>query len=702
MSADLLSSPIEFLKGVGEAKAAMLRKDLGITVFRDLLLFFPYRYVDRTRFTPVGQLLPDSGYAQIKGVFEDLQLQGSGRGMRLKAMLRDGSGHLEVVWFQGFQWVKDKIEAGREYVLFGRIGVFNNKFSMAHPELIAYDDFLAQPFAGRLQPMYSSTEKLRARGLDSRGISKLVRTLLEKCSGLIPETLPDYIRTPLKIPAAPVAFANIHFPPDDEALAAAERRFRFEEAFFMQLQHAMVKSLRNRTEHGFVFDKVGDFFNAFYQNKLPFELTLAQKRVMKEIRADLGSGTQMNRLLQGDVGSGKTMVALMCLLLAIDNGYQAALMVPTEILAAQHYKTICHLLDGIGLKVELLTGSTIKGKRKLIHPGLLDGSVNLVIGTHALIEDAVQFKKLGLIVIDEQHRFGVEQRARLRAKASRPPHVLVMTATPIPRTLAMTAYGDLDVSIIDELPPGRKAVKTIALTENQRLRVQKLMRQEIESGHQIYVVYPLINESEKLDLLALEQGHEAICRDFPMPKYEVSMIHGKLKPADKEFGMDRFIRGLSNILVSTTVIEVGVDVPNASVMIIENAERFGLSQLHQLRGRVGRGADQSWCILLCANQLSSEAKARIQAMVSSSDGFVIAEKDLEIRGPGDIQGTRQSGDEALKLLDLVRDEKLITYCRNLAKSIIEKDAELDDAENKLLQIELFRLRAAGSFFSQIG
>ncbi|MCB0522661.1 MAG: ATP-dependent DNA helicase RecG [Lewinellaceae bacterium] len=692
----ILDTSIEYLKGVGTVKADMLKKELGIHTLGDLLTAYPYRYVDKTRFHKISELTEDSGEVQLKGVLRKVEVLGEGSKRRLVARFRDGTGVIELVWFRGIYWLERHLKVGAEHVVFGRVNSFNSLLNIPHPEIeevTGENQEAERTFA----PVYSSTDKLNAKGLDAKGRRRIMEALFEKIAHAgpdgagqaLPENLPDYMLQKLKLPARYDALRWIHFPRNQEELDAATRRLKFEELFFLQMRLLQSKYRRKQAIKGYVFSKVGDFFHQFYKEKLPFELTDAQKRVVKEIRADMGAGIQMNRLLQGDVGSGKTVVGLLCMLIALDNGYQACLMAPTEILAQQHFIGISDYVAGMGIEVAFLSG-TVKGKkRQKILEDLAAGRIHILIGTHALIEDWVVFQNLGLAITDEQHRFGVAQRASLWKKSKPlPPHVLVMTATPIPRTLAMTLYGDLDVSVIDELPPGRKPITTVHRTENHRLRVFGFMKEEIEKGRQIYVVYPLIEESEKLDLKNLMEGYEALSREFPPPEYQLSIVHGKMKPADKDFEMQRFVKGETQIMVATTVIEVGVNVPNASVMIIENTERFGLSQLHQLRGRVGRGAEQSFCILMTDFKLSAEARERIQTMVSTNNGFEIAEADLRLRGPGNMEGTQQSGLLDLHIADLGRDGKILQAARELALRILEKDPELANPLNERLKAYL--------------
>ena len=697
---NILNTSIEYLKGVGPQRAEILRKELQVYTFVDLLNCFPFRYVDRSKFYKVSELNSDLAYIQLKGYIDNIKTFGTKRIIRMTARFHDESGEIELVWFNGFKWLKDKFLYGQQYVVFGKPTLFNGKFNISHPDVELPADE-SSDIIFNLQAFYNSSEKLKSRGLDTKGISKLQKNLLTILQGKIFENLSPEVINNLKLISREEALLNIHFPVNHELLKKAQLRIKFEEFFFIQLKLLKLKIIRTSKFNGHTFSKVGDYFNDFYNNHLPFPLTNAQKKVIKEIRNDIGSGKQMNRLLQGDVGSGKTIVALMCMLIAIDNGYQSCIMAPTEILAKQHFNSISKLLKNSNVIVELLTGSTKKAQRKKIFSKLESGELHILIGTHALIEDAVQFKNLGFTVIDEQHRFGVSQRARLWKKNIIPPHVLVMTATPIPRTLAMTLYGDLEVSVIDELPPGRKAVKTIHFYDSDRLRVFGFMKKQIQEGRQIYVVYPLINESEKLDLKFLMEGYDGIVREFPLPDYAVSIVHGQMKTIEKDFEMQRFVKGETNIMVATTVIEVGVDVPNASVMVIENAERFGLSQLHQLRGRVGRGADQSYCILMTSYKVTSDGKQRIGTMVKTSDGFEIAEADLRLRGPGDIEGTQQSGILDLKLADIVKDEKLLHYARKVGIEILEKDPLLEKSENRPIAYHLHEMNKEKTNWSRI-
>ncbi|WP_134089694.1 ATP-dependent DNA helicase RecG [Olivibacter sp. XZL3] len=680
-----LHTPIEYLKGVGPQKADVLKKELAIFTFNDLIHYYPFRYIDRTKYYKIAELQPDMPTAQILGRLTAVEQVGQKRGRRLVGHFKDETGSMELVWFQSIRWLEKSLKIGSVYVIFGKPTLFNGQFSMTHPEMELYNATNKQVGNPTLQPVYRSTEKLKQFFLDTKGIQRLQEGLLTWASKKIEESIPPYILKKQKLISKAEAIVNIHFPSNIEELKAAERRLKFEELFFIQLKLLKNKLLQTAKFKGHVFDKVGNNFNTFYQKHLPFPLTNAQKRVIKEIRHDTHTGAQMNRLLQGDVGSGKTVVALMTMLLAVDNGCQACMMAPTEILAQQHFNGLIALIGDLPISIKLLSGSTPKKERKILHEALVDGSLDILVGTHALIEDTVQFKNLGLVVIDEQHRFGVEQRAKLWRKNQIPPHMLVMTATPIPRTLAMTLYGDLDISVIDELPAGRKPIKTLHLFENSRLRMFGFMREEIAKGRQVYVVYPLIKESEKLDLMHLEAGIENLAREFPLPEYKISIVHGKMPTKDKDFEMQRFVKGETQIMVATTVIEVGVNVPNATVMIIENAERFGLSQLHQLRGRVGRGGEQSFCILMSSNKLSNEGKLRLSTMVKTNDGFEIAETDLKLRGPGDIAGTQQSGILDLKLADLSVDQALLQEARNFVIHIFKQDPTLEDPKNQLLR-----------------
>jgi ATP-dependent DNA helicase RecG len=694
-------TPIEYLKGVGLARAEVLKKELQIYNFEDLLRHFPYKYIDRTRFYKIKDIQPDMPYVQVLARVTQKELLGEKHTKRLIVQAKDDTGFIELAWFQGIKWVEKMLVPGKVYVIFGKPGFFNGKTQMSHPEMELYNPGAQQQKGNlTLQPAYNSTEKLKQFTLDSKGLQKLIAGLLEQTARDIHENIPAYILNRFKLAGRQESYRNIHFPNDARQLKEAQYRLKFEELFFLQLKLLKNKLTRTQKFKGNIFDKVGHYFNDFYHDKLPFPLTNAQKRVLKEIRTDTQRGVQMNRLLQGDVGSGKTVVALMSMLIAIDNGFQACIMAPTEILANQHYQTIKDLVGDGFIEVALLTGSVPAKARRVIHEKLENGALNILIGTHALIEDKVQYKNLGMVVIDEQHRFGVEQRAKLWRKNIVPPHVVVMTATPIPRTLAMTMYGDLDISIIDELPAGRKPIQTVHFYEAQRLRMFGFMKQEIAKGRQIYVVYPLIQESEKLDLKNLQDGTEVMSREFPLPQYRISIVHGKLKAAEKEFEMQRFIKGETQIMVATTVIEVGVNVPNASVMIIENAERFGLSQLHQLRGRVGRGADQSFCILMSKEKLSNDGRIRLNTMVKTNNGFEIAEIDMQLRGPGNIEGTQQSGVLDLKVADLTTDQDILQQARNCVIEIFEKDPQLAAPENQILNLA-FQAKNAGLSWDKI-
>ncbi len=713
-----LDSGIEYLKGIGPTKAALLRSELGIHTFGDLLYHFPFRYIDKTKFHRIADCQSEGEQVLVMGHLRKLEILGNGPTKRMVGTLRDESGALDLVWFRGITYLERTLVVGREYVAFGRLNSFNGRVNLPHPEMEEVspenteaarpDDPVGR--ARTFDPVYPTTEKLTQRGMDPRGFRRAIRHLLDNLKPTdVPENLPDLLLEKFKLPGIWDALEKIHFPTNQAGLDWATRRLKFEELFFLQLRLLQIKNRRKDAIRGFVFDKIGDFFNNFYFKKLPFELTGAQKRVLKEIRADLGSAHQMNRLIQGDVGSGKTVVALMTMLIALDNvhpengrGFQAALMAPTEILAQQHFNGISELLEGLDIEVGFLSGSIKGKKRDAILKKLESGEMHIVIGTHALIEDWVIFKNLGITVIDEQHRFGVEQRSRLWRKSHGAlPHVLVMSATPIPRTLAMTLYGDLDVSIIDELPPGRKPITTSHKTEHHRLRVQGFMKEEIEKGRQIYVVYPMIEETEKADMASLMEGYTAISREFPQPEYQISIVHGKMKASDKDFEMQRFVRGETQIMVATTVIEVGVNIPNASMMVIENAERFGLSQLHQLRGRVGRGAEQSFCILMTGFKLSEDSRQRISTMVQTTDGFKIAEADLRLRGPGNIEGTQQSGMLHFRIADLSRDQNILVAARDSAMDILQDDPALAAPENLRLKNYLEKNGVESKLWSRI-
>ena len=675
-----LTYPITYLKGVSVQRATLIYTELGIKTCNDLLYFFPFRYIDKTTFYTVKELQPNTSEVQIVGKITKVKSVAQKRGSRLVATFEDATGTMELVWFKGQKWIKEALKINEPYVVFGKLNHYNGRFSIPHPEMEEVSAY-KKKLQSKMQPVYPSTEKLTNSGVSNKMIRTYVQQVLQQFYENIQESLSPEIIGNFQLISKRDALLNAHFPKNQEYLSKAQNRLKFEELFFIQLE-LLTKKLINKTKiKGVVFKNVGAHFTTFYDNYLPFDLTNAQKRVLKEIRKDVASGAQMNRLLQGDVGSGKTIVALLSMLLAIDNGFQATIMAPTEILAMQHYLAISELLTSMDLRVDLLTGSVKVKKRREIHQNLEDGTLNILIGTHALLEDKVKFKNLGIAIIDEQHRFGVAQRSKLWKKNTIIPHILVMTATPIPRTLAMSVYGDLDISVIDELPPGRKEVKTVHRFDRNRLSVFKFMKDEIDKGRQIYVVYPLIQESEAMDYKDLMDGYESISREFPSPKYQISIVHGQMKPADKAYEMERFVKGETQIMVATTVIEVGVNVPNASVMIIESSERFGLSQLHQLRGRVGRGADQSYCILLSSYKLSEEGKTRLKTMVETTDGFKIAEVDLKLRGPGNLMGTQQSGVLNLKIADVVKDSQILVAARNTAISLLQDDSNLSKPEN---------------------
>lgn len=686
---DLTTRDIKYLQGVGPQRATMLNKELEIFSLHDLLYYFPYKYVDRSRLYYIHEIDGNMPYIQLKGQILSFETVGEGRQRRLVAHFSDGTGVVDLVWFQGIKYLIGKYKAHEEYIVFGKPTIFNGRINIAHPDIDPAKDLTLSAMG--LQPYYNTTEKMKRAGLNSHALEKLMSNAFALLQGPLLETLSPKVVEENHLMSLDEAIRNIHFPQNPEKLRRAQYRLKFEELFYVQLNILRYTKDRQRKYRGLVFERVGEVFNTFYSQNLPFQLTGAQKRVIKEIRKDMGSGRQMNRLLQGDVGSGKTLVALMSMLIALDNGFQACMMAPTEILAAQHYETIKQFLFGMNVRVELLMGSIKGKKREEILKGLLAGEVQILIGTHAVLEDTVGFSSLGMVVIDEQHRFGVAQRAKLWSKNTRPPHVLVMTATPIPRTLAMTLYGDLDVSVIDELPPGRKPIQTIHQFDSRRASLYAGIRKQIDEGRQIYIVYPLIKESEKIDIKNLEEGYEHICAEFP--ECQVSKVHGQMKPAEKDAEMQRFVNGETQIMVATTVIEVGVNVPNASVMVIENAERFGLSQLHQLRGRVGRGADQSYCILVTSYKLSEETRKRLEIMVQTNDGFEIAEADLKLRGPGDLEGTQQSGVAFdLKIADIARDGQLLQHVREIATEIIEKDPTCVLPENEILWRQLQSLR----------
>ncbi len=682
MNPNILQTPIDYLKGVGPSRADLLRTELGIHTYQDLVNLFPNRYIDKTKYYKINELQQTSAEVQMVGKIVHIKMVEQKRGKRLVAKFIDDTGQMELVWFRGHKWIKENLQLNTLYVIFGKTKYYNG-YSMPHPEMELLSEH-EKNLKVMMQPVYPSTEKLSNKGITNRVVSKMMQQLFLDTKARFYDTLSDEIRSELKLIHKSEAMLNIHFPKNQELLAKAQYRLKFEELFYIQLQLITKKLIRKQKIKGFPFEKVGEYFTNFFNHHLPFELTNAQKRVIKEIRKDIGSSAQMNRLLQGDVGSGKTIVALMTMLLAMDNGFQACLMAPTAILANQHYQGISELTKDLDINVKLLMGSSRTKERRIIHQELEEGTLHILIGTHAVLEDKVQFKNLGLAIIDEQHRFGVAQRSKLWHKNTYPPHILVMTATPIPRTLAMSLYGDLDISVIDELPPGRKSIKTVHRYDSNRLKVFKFISDEIKKGRQIYIVYPLIQESEALDYKDLMDGYESIARSFPAPDYQISIVHGKMKPADKDYEMERFVKGETNIMVATTVIEVGVNVPNASVMIIESAERFGLSQLHQLRGRVGRGAEQSFCILMTSHKLSSDSKTRLETMVGTNDGFDIAEVDLKLRGPGDIMGTQQSGVLNLKIADIVRDNDILKTARYYAMKILKEDPSLSLEKNKVL------------------
>ncbi len=675
MSNNILQTEIDYLKGVGPNRADLLRSELSVYTYQDLLQLFPNRYLDRTQYYKVNQLQRNSSEVQIIGKVINIKTVEQKRGNRLVATFVDDTGEIELVWFRGQRWMRDSLKLNTPYVIFGKLNWYGNNPNMPHPEMELLPDH-EQSIRTAMQPIYPSTEKLGNKGITNRVMNKLMQQLFSEVGQRFRETLPKSLIEELKLVDKGTAFFNIHFPKSQELLAKAQYRLKFEELFFIQLQLVNKKLLRKQKIKGLPFQQVGSFFNEFYNDHLPFSLTNAQKRVVKEIRRDLGSNAQMNRLLQGDVGSGKTIVALLSMLLALDNGFQACLMAPTEILAQQHYNGLFDLVKDLPINTKLLTGSTKTAARKEIHEQLENGELHIIIGTHAVLEDKVKFKNLGLAIIDEQHRFGVAQRAKLWKKNAIPPHILVMTATPIPRTLAMSLYGDLDVSVIDELPPGRKPVKTVHRFDSNRLKVFHFIKEEIKKGRQVYIVYPLIQESEKMDYKDLMDGYESIVREFPLPEYQISIVHGKMKSEDKDYEMERFFKAETQIMVATTVIEVGVNIPNASVMIIESAERFGLSQLHQLRGRVGRGADQSYCILMSSHKLTNDAKTRLETMVQTSDGFEIAEVDLKLRGPGDLMGTQQSGILNLRIADIVKDNDILKTARYYVQRVLKEDPNL--------------------------
>lgn len=698
MAEDLLDTPIEYLKGIGPKRAEVLKSELGISRFSDLLHYYPFRYIDRTEMHAIRDVMADQPYIQTTGTIISIDtVAGKGHKNRLTATFSDGTGSIELVWFKGAKWIRSSLVPGKKYLLYGKVNFFNGRINIAHPELEPLEK--AEQLQG-LQPVYHTTEKASAAGFTSKGINKAIRTFFDTYHGTFAETLPHYIPQRFNLASRDEALKRIHFPSNKAEMMQARSRLIFEELFYVQLRLLRTHLKRKEMMQGFVFEKIDRQFDAFYKNYLPFPLTSAQKKVIREIRHDVLSGKQMNRLLQGDVGSGKTIVALMTALMAVDNDFQATLLAPTEILATQHYNNLKELLADLPVEISLLTGSTKTAERKRIHAMLEDGSLHILAGTHAILEEKVQFRNLGIAIIDEQHRFGVEQRASLWKKNPRMhPHILVMTATPIPRTLAMTLYGDLDISVIDELPPGRKPITTLHKYDSSRTEVFGLIRRELQKGRQAYIVYPLIEESETQDYKDLYDGYESVARSFP--EFHVSIVHGKMKAEAKDFEMQRFVRGETQIMVATTVIEVGVNVPNASVMVIESAEKFGLSQLHQLRGRVGRGAEQSYCILMSSYKLTESGKKRLETMVQTNDGFRIAEVDLELRGPGDIEGKRQSGELRFRIADITRDQQTLVAARNIAKEILEKDPALSLPENQLLRLGIVKSGATKTQWSKI-
>lgn len=695
-----LDYPITYISGISVKRATLLYSELGIKTCNDLLNFFPFRYIDKTKFHAIKDLQPNSSEVQIVGKITNVKSVAQKRGSRLVATFQDASGSIELVWFKGQKWIKDSLKIDVPYVVYGKLNHYNGSFSIPHPEMELVTEY-KKKLQTKMQPIYHSTEKLTNSGVSNKLMRSYIQKLLQQFYDNIQESLSSNIINDFKLMKKRDALLNVHFPKSQENLAQAQIRLKFEELFFIQLQLVRKKLINKAKIKGFVFENVGAIFNRFYSEKLPFNLTNAQKRVLKEVRKDVASGAHMNRLLQGDVGSGKTIVALLTTLLAIDNGYQATIMAPTEILANQHFIAVSELVEGMNIKVDILTGSVRTKKRREIHEGLEDGTLHILIGTHALLEDKVKFKNLGIAIIDEQHRFGVKQRAKLWAKNTLPPHILVMTATPIPRTLAMSVYGDLDISVIDELPPGRKEIKTVHRFDSNRLSVFKFMKDEIAKGRQVYIVYPLIQESEAMDYKDLMDGYESVAREFPSPKYQISIVHGKMKSADKDYEMQRFVKGETQIMVATTVIEVGVNVPNASVMIIESSERFGLSQLHQLRGRVGRGADQSYCILLSSYKLSEEGKTRLKTMVDTTDGFKIAEVDLKLRGPGNLMGTQQSGVLNLKIADVAKDSKILVAARNTAIDLLQEDPNLEKQHNLPIKNTFAKISRNSKIWSNI-
>lgn len=688
------------MKGVGPVKADLFQSEAGVSTFSDLLQFYPFRYVDKRLINKISSIGFDSDYVQLKGKFISLELVGSGRTERLEGKFADDTGVLTLTWFRGVKWYKNRLLPNKTYIVYGKVSAFMGSYSISHPEIETVDEYNENSKL-RFNPVYHTSDKMKNGGLNSKNIAAIVRNLFDKVYDDIEENIPQYYIDKYKLISRKDAFLKIHFPSDESDILETKRRLKYEELLFLQLSIVRSKVHKSTINRGFVFNRVGDMFNTFYHNNIGFDLTGAQKRVIKEIREDCRTGRQMNRLLQGDVGSGKTLVALMCMIIAVENGYQACLMAPTEILAQQHFKTISRMLGDLNMSVGILTGSTkAKAKRETLQM-LKEGKIDILIGTHILIEDYVEFANLAFCVIDEQHRFGVAQRAKLWKKNSPPPHILVMTATPIPRTLAMTLYGDLDYSVIDELPPGRKPIQTVCLPESKRISLNFFLKEQIAEGRQVYMVFPLINESKSLELKDLMDGYERVSRDFPIPEYQLSIIHGQQKQDIQDYEMKRFADNETQIMVATTVIEVGVDVPNATVMVIENSERFGLSQLHQLRGRIGRGQNQSYCILMVGDKISNVAKSRLATMVNSNDGFRIAEADLKLRGPGDIYGTRQSGILDLKIADIAEDDKIVKAARDDAFEIIESDPQLTKAENKSMRDHLLKMKNSQNLWGSI-
>lgn len=690
MSDAQLKSPLLYLKGVGPQRAKLLESEVNLKTYKDLIEYYPFRYIDRTKFYKINELQQSTAEVQILGVITEIRLVNQKRGKRLVATFEDDTGYIELVWFKGYKWIRDQLKTDQPYVAFGKLNFYKGQTSMVHPDLDLLEDF-KKDFAVKLQPVYHSTEMLGKYNLGNRFFNKSLKILFSELQSPLIDAIPNSISEELKLMSRSKAIFNIHFPQSNEHLSKAQFRLKWEEFFFIQLQLVRKNMYQKHKIKSYKFEQIGDYFNSFFNNVLPFELTNAQKKVLKQIRSDLGKHAQMNRLLQGDVGSGKTVVGFMSMLIAIDNGFQACMMAPTEILAKQHYQTIAEFCDQLGIRISLLTGSSTAAQRREIHEHLENGTLHILVGTHALIEDKVKFHNLGLAIIDEQHRFGVAQRAKLWKKNDLPPNILVMTATPIPRTLAMSLYGDLDISVIDELPPGRKQVKTVHRYDANRLKVFQFLKQEIAKGRQVYVVYPLIEESVNFDYKDLMDGYESISREFPQPNYQISIVYGKMKADEKAYEMDRFVRGETQIMVATTVIEVGVNIPNASVMVIESAEKFGLSQLHQLRGRVGRGAEQSYCILMTSHKLSDNAKTRLQTMTQTNDGFKIAEVDLKLRGPGDLMGTQQSGILSLKIADVVKDSSILKSARYYAIKLLKKDPNLEQPEHQALKQKFIEL-----------